>query len=42
MVKLAPDGRTTKVTSIYDGHAPQQFEAIWNYIQSVKSSQADE
>lgn len=38
MVKLAADGRTTKVTSIYKGHAPQQFEAIWNYIQSLPSS----
>lgn len=36
MVKLAPDGKTTKVTSFYDGDAAQQFEAIWNYIQSVK------
>jgi mono/diheme cytochrome c family protein len=35
MVKLAPDGKTTKVTSFYDGDAAKQFEAIWNYIQSV-------
>jgi cytochrome c2 len=37
MPQLAPDGKTTKVTGFYDGDAEKQFEAIWNYIQSVKA-----
>jgi type 1 glutamine amidotransferase/mono/diheme cytochrome c family protein/glucose/arabinose dehydrogenase len=36
MPKLAADGRTTKVTSFYDGDAEKQFEAIWYYIQTVQ------
>jgi hypothetical protein len=39
MVKLAPDGKTTKVTSFYNGDAAKQFEAIWNYIQSGKHTE---
>jgi type 1 glutamine amidotransferase/cytochrome c2 len=35
MPQLAPDGKTTKVTGFYGGDAEQQFEAIWNYIQSL-------
>ena len=38
MPQLAPDGKTTKVTSFYDGDAAKQFEAIWHYIQSVKTT----
>jgi hypothetical protein len=41
MVKLAPDGKTTKVTSFYDGDAAKQFEAIWHYIQSVKDEEKE-
>lgn len=33
MPKLAIDGRTTKVTDIYEGDARRQFQAIWQYIQ---------
>jgi hypothetical protein len=36
MPQLAPDGKTTKVTSFYDGDAAKQFDAIWHYIQSVR------
>jgi type 1 glutamine amidotransferase/mono/diheme cytochrome c family protein len=35
MPKLAPDGRTTKIKSVYDGDASKQFEAIWQFIQSL-------
>ncbi len=34
MPKLAPDGKTTKVTKFFDGDARKQFEAIWEYLQS--------
>ncbi len=34
MPKLAPDGRTTKVTKFFDGDARKQFAAIWEYLQS--------
>lgn len=34
MPKLSVGGRT-KVTSIYDGYARRQFDAIWRYIQSL-------
>ena len=36
MPKLAADGRTTKVTTFYDGDAEKQFEAIWHYLQTVE------
>jgi type 1 glutamine amidotransferase/cytochrome c2 len=39
MPQLAPDGKTTKVISFYDGDAAKQFEALWQYIQSVKGKQ---
>jgi cytochrome c peroxidase len=35
MPKLSADGRTTAATSILDGDARQQFEAIWKFIQTV-------
>ncbi|QDT54367.1 Trehalose utilization [Caulifigura coniformis] len=34
MPKLAPDGKTTKVTKYFDGDAKKQFEAIWEYLQT--------
>ena len=35
MPKLSADGRTTAAASILGGDARQQFEAIWQFIQSV-------
>jgi hypothetical protein len=35
MPKLAVDGRTTKIATIYDGDARRQFAAIWQYLQSL-------
>jgi hypothetical protein len=35
MPKLAPDGRSTKISAVYDGDARRQFEAIWSYLQSL-------
>ncbi len=35
MIRLAEDGKTTKLKSVFDGDAQQQFEAIWQYIQSL-------
>lgn len=37
MPKLSLDGKTTKVAEFYDGDARRQFDAVWQYIQSVKS-----
>jgi hypothetical protein len=34
MPKLAPDGKTTKVTRFFDGDARKQFDAIWEYLQA--------
>lgn len=39
MPKLAPDGRTTKIKSIYDGDAAKQFDAIWQFIQSLPAEE---
>lgn len=35
MPKLAPDGRTTSVMQIYQGDARRQFDAIWDYLQTI-------
>ena len=35
MPKLAVDGRTTKLREIHNGDAQRQFEALWQYIQSL-------
>lgn len=35
MPKLALDGRTTKITTYYHGDAARQFNALWNFIQTV-------
>ncbi|HWL09435.1 MAG TPA: LamG-like jellyroll fold domain-containing protein, partial [Planctomicrobium sp.] len=36
MPKLAVDGVSTKIRTHFDGDARQQFEALWNYIQSLE------
>jgi hypothetical protein len=36
MPKLAPDGKTTAATTILDGDARRQFEAIWEYLQTAQ------
>ena len=36
MPKLSADGKTTNATAILDGDARQQFEAIWQFIQTVR------
>ena len=41
MPKLAADGRTTKVTDIFDGDARRQFEAVWQFLQTVPSATSD-
>lgn len=35
MPRFSPDGHTTPVTSILDGQAGPQFDAIWQYLQSL-------
>lgn len=39
MPKLSADGKTTTVTHILDGNAPQQFDAIWSYIQTLRGDE---
>jgi hypothetical protein len=36
MPRLAPDGLATTATSIFDGDAAAQFDAIWQFIQTVR------
>jgi hypothetical protein len=36
MPKLSADGRTTTATSIFDGDAAAQFDAIWQFVQTVR------
>lgn len=38
MPKFAQDNKTTGITEIYDGNARQQYEALWQYIQSLKTA----
>jgi type 1 glutamine amidotransferase/cytochrome c551/c552 len=35
MPRLSPDGQRTAVKHILDGSADRQFEALWNYLESV-------
>jgi hypothetical protein len=35
MPKLAADGRKTNVTAVMDGDARRQFDAIWQYLQTL-------
>jgi cytochrome c2 len=37
MPKLSADGRTTAAASILEGDAPRQFEAIWQFLQTIES-----
>jgi mono/diheme cytochrome c family protein len=39
MPKFAADGKTTGVTSVFDGDARRQNEALWHYIQTLPSSE---
>ncbi|HLQ44027.1 MAG TPA: hypothetical protein VK137_04800, partial [Planctomycetaceae bacterium] len=41
MPKLAVDGRTTKITHLLDGDARRQFEAVWNFLQTVPNTTSD-
>jgi hypothetical protein len=41
MPKLSADGRTTGATSILNGNARQQFEAIWQFLQTVERAPAE-
>ena len=36
MPKLSADGETTKISTILNGDARRQFEAIWHYIHSLE------
>ncbi len=38
MPRFSPDGKTTPVKTILDGNAEQQFGAIWQYLQTVEST----
>ena len=35
MPRLSPDGQHTAVRNVLDGSADRQFEALWNYLQTV-------
>jgi cytochrome c553/sugar phosphate isomerase/epimerase len=37
MPKLSADGRTTAAASILEGNAPRQFEAIWQFLQTIEA-----
>jgi mono/diheme cytochrome c family protein len=32
---VAPDGKSTKVTTVFGGNASRQFDALWHYIESA-------
>jgi cytochrome c551/c552 len=32
---LAPDGKTTKITTVFGGNAARQFDALWHYVHSA-------
>jgi len=36
MPRLVADGRTTSLSTVYEGDAVQQFDAIWHFIQTLK------
>jgi hypothetical protein len=36
MPKFSEDGVTTQLTEILGGKAPDQFDAIWQYLRSLK------
>jgi mono/diheme cytochrome c family protein len=35
MVKLAADGKTTGIRDVFDGDAHRQFDALWQFIQTL-------
>jgi hypothetical protein len=35
MIKLSENGLSTKLKDYFDADAQQQFDAVWNYIQSL-------
>jgi mono/diheme cytochrome c family protein len=35
MIKFAQDGQKTGLTTIYNGEAQRQFEAVWHYLQTL-------
>lgn len=35
MVKLAPDGKMTGIREVFDGDARRQFDALWQFIQTL-------
>lgn len=39
MPKLSADGRTTSVPHIYHGDAGKQFDAIWQYLQTIDGTE---
>jgi hypothetical protein len=39
MPKFSEDGKSTSLKTVSDGNADLQFNAIWQYLQSIKSSQ---
>ena len=41
MIKLSENGLSTKITEYFDADAQQQFDAMWNYIQSLAAKSDD-
>jgi len=37
MPKFSDDGKTTALTDVYEGKAPEQFEAMWQYLRSLNA-----
>ena len=42
MPRYSEDRQTTKLTNVLDGHATQQFDAIWLYLKQLQRSSATE
>jgi mono/diheme cytochrome c family protein len=36
MPKFSEDGKTTQLTDVLEGKAPAQFEAVWDFLRSLK------
>ena len=36
MPKFSEDGVTTQLTDVLEGKAAQQFDAVWQYLRTVK------
>ena len=41
MPKFCVDGHSTTVKQIYDGDAHRQFNAIWQYLQTIPSAETN-